>query len=173
MRTREPSGSDLYVGAASDPPVDLSGLEGANGTLNARFWRKVEIEEDGCWVWLAAPNASGYGKIRTGSKGTPLLPAHRAIWMALHGPIDQGITVHHLCGERLCVRPDHLEAMDVAVHNALHNKAKAVCVHGHDLTNRDNVYEHDGVRHCRPCRRNNDRRRLGIPFERWKIKDDF
>jgi len=61
----------------------------------------------GCWLWLRAVGANGYGFIRI---TTPvLLTAHRASWLALRGPIPDGQTIDHLCSQRLCVNPDHME----------------------------------------------------------------
>lgn len=63
-----------------------------------------EIAADtGCWVWRGRTNRDGYGKI-----GRQTL-AHRAYYEALVGPIPDGLTIDHLCRNRACVNPDHME----------------------------------------------------------------
>ena len=75
------------------------------------FWNRVEYT-DSCWVWKGAArkhglgNGGGYGRV--GWRGT-VLYAHRLAYELRVGPIAEGMTLDHLCGNRLCVRPDHLE----------------------------------------------------------------
>jgi hypothetical protein len=72
-----------------------------------RFWTKVERGDD-CWTWIGAVNDSGYGVVYDGKR---LVYAHRLSYL-LHGfLIPEGADVDHLCSNRLCVRPDHLEAV--------------------------------------------------------------
>lgn len=59
----------------------------------------------GCWLWLGATTNAGYGKIWYNGK---LELAHRARWMADHGPIPDEKFVLHRCDNPSCVRPDHL-----------------------------------------------------------------
>lgn len=149
-------------------------MAGSNDSATERFWRKVTIV-DQCWEWNGGESADGYGKFRVGGAGSNTMRAHvvshRAFTGSQGGP---GIEVHHLCENRCCVRPDHLQEMDAGKHRALHHdrvRTKPSCLNGHDLTKPENVYRWRGVRHCKPCRRNNERIRLGIPYERWKIAD--
>jgi hypothetical protein len=59
-----------------------------------------------CWVWqLAGP--TGYGRDRD-ETGRDVL-AHRLVYEALVGPVPAGLTLDHLCRNRRCVNPDHLE----------------------------------------------------------------
>ena len=59
-----------------------------------------------CWLWRGATNKNGYGIV--GSKGSVVL-AHRAVYQELVGPIEAGMTLDHLCANKLCVNPSHLE----------------------------------------------------------------
>lgn len=68
---------------------------------NVMDWVEA-IPEAGCWVWLGSMNKTGYGT----AKGTL---AHRAIYEMLVGPVEKGMDVMHLCHNRLCVNPAHLE----------------------------------------------------------------
>ena len=69
-----------------------------------RFWDKVR-KGDGCWEWIGAKNAQGYGYIAVGGQ---TLRAHRVSWELHFGPIPEGIGVCHHCDNRGCARPDHL-----------------------------------------------------------------
>lgn len=59
----------------------------------------------GYWLWIAAVNADGYGKIRN-SRVNKL--AHRASYELHHGPIPEGMLVCHRCDVPACVAPHHL-----------------------------------------------------------------
>lgn len=60
----------------------------------------------GCWFWLGATNSDGYGRIRIEGK-TKF--AHRIYYEHHIGPIPDGLELDHLCRNRSCVRPEHLE----------------------------------------------------------------
>ena len=61
-----------------------------------------------CWEWTGAIQGDGYGSLTFDSQ--PWL-AHRFIWTAMIGPIPDGLTIDHLCQNRICVNPDHLETV--------------------------------------------------------------
>jgi len=68
--------------------------------------------ETGCWEWRHAVNRHGYGMVwRGGHK----IHAHRFFFQELVGPIPDGFDVDHLCRNRRCVNPAHLEAVPRAV----------------------------------------------------------
>lgn len=79
-----------------------------------RFWSKVaQIEGDGCWAWQGQLNKAGYGHFRrTLAPGVyQTVKAHRHAYEITRGPIGDGLTLDHLCGNPACVRPSHLEAV--------------------------------------------------------------
>lgn len=68
----------------------------------AHFWSKVEIGGTAmCWIWTGQI-VNGYGRFR-GER------AHRYAYHLHKGPIPEGLMVRHLCGNKLCVNPSHLE----------------------------------------------------------------
>jgi hypothetical protein len=71
---------------------------------------RYEIVDTGyaspCWIWKLKTNATGYGYLS--DRGRDRL-AHRWYYEAARGPIPKGLQLDHLCRQRLCVNPDHLE----------------------------------------------------------------
>lgn len=70
--------------------------------------------ETGCWRWKGTLTDRGYGtyKYRNPSPGAPrqiAVKAHRVIYERLIGPIPEGLELDHLCRNRPCVNPAHLE----------------------------------------------------------------
>ncbi|MFN4250670.1 HNH endonuclease signature motif containing protein [Deinococcus sp.] len=75
--------------------------------LKRRFWLKVQLAGDGqCWLWLGRPSAKGYGRI-TDNNVTHW--AHRVSYLIAYGHLDDQMEIDHLCRNRLCVNPKHLE----------------------------------------------------------------
>jgi len=69
------------------------------------FWAKVDKSGD-CWKWTGAHNNMGYGV--TGVNGRHI-GAHRAAYEFTFGDIPAGLVIDHLCGERACCNPAHME----------------------------------------------------------------
>ncbi len=69
-----------------------------------RLLKKFTVSDD-CWVWHAANNYR-YGLHWANGQHNK---AHRYIYEMLIGPVPNGLELDHLCGNKLCVRPDHLE----------------------------------------------------------------
>jgi hypothetical protein len=78
-----------------------------NVPFDIRFWDRVTAT-DGCWVWTRGLSGGGYG--HCWDNGSPVL-AHRYSFERAYGPIPNGLHIDHLCRNRRCVRPDHLEAV--------------------------------------------------------------
>lgn len=60
--------------------------------------------EDGCWTWTAQLTPDGYGRRSKNPKS-----AHRYVYERLVGPIPEGLQIDHLCRNRACVNPAHME----------------------------------------------------------------
>ncbi len=76
-----------------------------------RFWAKVNrLGEDDCWEWLASSQPHGYGQFAPGGRAGGMTTAHRVAYELTFGPIPEGLSIDHLCRNRGCVNPAHLEA---------------------------------------------------------------
>lgn len=129
-------------------------------TLADLLERKYEPEPmSGCWLWTGAVNGRyGYIAVKVGGQ-IKQKKAHRVTYEAFRGPIPAGTEIDHLCRNRFCVNPYHLEAVPHRV-NVLRgespmakNAAKTHCPRGHEYTE-DNVYRRgpdNRHRYCRTC----------------------
>lgn len=78
--------------------------------------RCIPEPNSGCWLWLLSTGSHGYGQgvdpeARNDRNPAGVAVAHRISYKAFKGPIPAGYEVDHLCRNRLCVNPDHLEAV--------------------------------------------------------------
>jgi excisionase family DNA binding protein len=118
-----------------------------------RFWAKVD-KTDTCWNWTASTR-SDYGRFSLGHR-KQLVQAHRWSYENLVGPIPDGLQIDHLCRNRKCVNPAHLEPV-TSRENTMRgfgpsalSARKTSCVNGHRLTP-ENIYLWRGSRKCRTC----------------------
>lgn len=83
-----------------------------------RFTEKFVVDPDtGCWVWTAFKDSHGYGRFGVRNPNTGKVRkalAHRWAYEHFVGPIPEGLVIDHLCRNRACVRPDHLEPVTSA-----------------------------------------------------------
>jgi hypothetical protein len=122
-----------------------------------RFWTLISTEPNtGCWLWLGTIDRDGYGKISANKKN---LRAHRVAYAALVGEVPRGLQLDHLCRQRCCVNPHHLEPVTCAENlrrgwspSAMAAKQET-CVRGHRF---DGFAR--GQRTCRACARDATRR---------------
>lgn len=122
-------------------------------------WRvltKIEIgQPEDCWRWLAAHNVPGYG-VSVCPDGSHT-NAHRAVYRVVRGEPPDGYVIDHLCGNRSCVNPNHLEAVTQS-ENMRRAKSKPFCPWGHP---KDGWLTREGrrFRYCKACKRASEVRR--------------
>lgn len=132
-------------------------------SLPERFHLSYVVGPNDCWSWRR-PSPNGYGMIY--ANGRPQW-AHRAGYELLVGPIPKGLELDHLCRNRACVNPAHLEPV-IHRENCLRgvsrnaeNARKTHCLRGHEFTP-ENTYhppKRPTRRYCRACARDNAQRR--------------
>ena len=118
--------------------------------------RKIEAgpEPTTCWLWTAAERGNGYGAYRL--KGKSHL-VHRIAYLMFRGPIPSNLNLDHLCHNRRCFNPDHLEPVtqqeNLSRGLGNDNSRKQTCLNGHPF---NRVYQTpDGSikRLCDRCHR--------------------
>ena len=129
---------------------------------------------DGCWEWTGCLMPLGYGQLRRDGK---TVYAHRVMYELMVGPIPEGLFIDHLCRNRKCVRPDHLEAVTNEVNIMRGNSVPARrarqthCKEGHELAGDNLFVTVRGHRICRTCRRMADRKRQPAKRQRRRERE--
>ncbi len=128
-----------------------------------RFLSMIKIVESGCWEWQGYVFKSGYGSFWFNDK---TYRSHRFIYEYYHGSICPDLTIDHLCRNRKCCNPNHLEQVTYKENvlrspftQASINSRKTHCIYGHEFNESNTyVYSH-GKRECRICNRTNCKKR--------------
>lgn len=121
--------------------------------LQERLMARVRVDAAGCWVWVGPVNFGGYGRITLNGKTAMV---HRLLYEHHAGPIPAGLQLDHLCRNRPCCNPQHLEPVTSRENSlrgigpAAMHAAQVNCVNGHPLTP-DNLLRESGKRRCREC----------------------
>lgn len=135
--------------------------------LPERIESKIGRSNGDCWLWLSAFTKSGYGTIWWNGKSRR---AHRVIYELLVGPISEGMQLDHLCRNRSCVNPSHLEPVtnleNIRRGDAgINSKRKTHCPNGHVYDEGNIRIDGEGYRSCRVCYNMRRNRRHRIRFE--------
>jgi len=129
-----------------------------------RLARNLEFAEDGCWNWTAYCNAGRkpYGRVRFQGR---LWTVHRLAYSLLVGPVDDDLTVDHLCRNHRCFNPDHLEPVTVQENisrgtQGWNMRIRTHCPRGHEYDEANTYLDTKrNIRHCRACGRARMRQR--------------
>jgi hypothetical protein len=141
-------------------------------TPEQRFWSKFTASSsDACWPWHepAVNKVNGYGYLHIGRENGVhrRALAHRFAYEMIVGPIPDGLHIDHLCRNRACVNPAHMEPVTqrentlrgIAV--SATNARKTHCSAGHEFTSENTRTRSDnGGRRCRTCARNQSSSRV-------------
>lgn len=135
-------------------------------TETSKFWGNVG-PTGFCWEWLGGVLRDGYGGYSVSRLGKKYV-AHRVAYTLLVGAIPEGLELDHLCRNRACTNPDHLEPVTQAEnqrripHSPGHpdvppwvTSGRAItgsCIQGHEYTEDNTYWYKDGRTDCRKCR---------------------
>lgn len=129
-----------------------------------------DVQVDGCWTFLGRLDKDGYGHTWFDQRDAR---PHRLTYEAAYGPIPDGLVIDHLCRNRACLRPDHLEAVTTQentfrspVSTGSINAAKTHCAHGHEFTPENTYTSTPGWRQCRTCNRERAHKRYVASIQR-------
>src|SRR5258708_4616071 len=115
-----------------------------------KFLSRVDDSNvSGCWPWIGYSDKRGYGRF---DHGKSRWQAHRLSYELLKGEIQDGMDVHHKCGNPLCCNPNHLEILGHDKHTSFHRASIMHCRMGHPLYG-PNMRHENGKRRCRECHR--------------------
>lgn len=133
-----------------------------------RFWTRVGVQmydTDACWEWTGRLELNGYARVRLFDRKYYV---HRVAYTLARGPIPDGLTLDHLCRNRRCANPGHLEAV-TGSENTLRgtafsaiNAKKTHCPRGHKLVRVNG----QRTRPCLECRRLPAQRRWADRYAR-------
>ena len=139
-------------------------------TVTERFWAWVEVAD--CWMWVGTTE-DGYGRFWDGER---LWVAHRWLWTQLVGEVAEGLQLDHLCRNRACVNPDHLEPVTQTVNVRRGASVRPFCKKGHPRSGANALPRRGGGSTCRTCDNARQRearmRRLGREPRRYTRRVD-
>lgn len=152
--------TDTHIG--NEIPDEL-----AFPALLQRLVKRSKRTKTGCLEWTGYCGPTGYGFTAFRGSGKPV---HRLMYLAVIGPIPEGMQVLHSCDNPPCMNPRHLslgsgqENMQQSVERGRHHEAvKTSCDRGHPLSGENLHVSKGGHRHCKICHRARHRINAGWP----------
>lgn len=136
----------------------------AGDAIAVRIRARISIDHaTGCWLWQGTIQPNGYGQIYMGVQHRTSR-VHRVSYETFVGPIPEGLVLDHLCRNRACANPAHLEPVTIGENVmrgetiAARNRVKTHCIHGHEFTAQNTATDAKGGRRCQTCNREQCRR---------------
>jgi len=124
------------------------------------FRNGYKILPNGCWQWIRFTSKVGYGRITVNKKSYLV---HQYSYVIHNGTIPKGHYIHHLCHNKSCVNPKHLQAVTAKQHFVKHGSGIAEmhrkithCPAGHKYTKESTGYNNGTCRYCKICVRKRD-----------------
>lgn len=120
-----------------------------------RLMRLVTKTADGCWLYAADTRAGkSYRQVTEIVDGKQVHAyAHRVAYEHIVGPIPPGMQLDHLCRNRMCVNPEHLEPVTAQENRRRATALITECPNGHPYDEANSKHSPDGRRYCRECKR--------------------
>ena len=151
----------------------ISGEEGIGRWGTCAGCHGTGLDPGSCWNWTGQLSQHGYGRARFEGKRWYV---HRYVYEKLVGPVPEGKEPDHLCRNRTCANPNHLEMVTHrenvlrGVGPTAQNVKKTHCVQGHPFDEANVIVRSLGWRGCRICQRaarlKSDRGRVDVRRER-------
>jgi len=127
------------------------------------FLKKIK-KTDSCWLWTGAIATTGYGIISIKDSVTnrrKSIYAHRVSFTLFKGDIPGRLVIDHLCMNKICVNPEHLEAVTTTENTLRYfdfkNGSRNICSKGHPFDNINSYRDKRGHRRCKSCGFDNSR----------------
>lgn len=108
---------------------------------------------DACWPFNGHVSSAGYGSLVIVYQGRKIRPAHRISYLLFVGFLEEGKEINHICRNKACVNPDHLELVTHTDNLLWRNFTKTHCINGHEYTPENTVWDRSmGCKRCLKCR---------------------
>lgn len=106
-----------------------------------------------CIEWIGCVGSRGYARVTIMGVGHV---AHRVVYEMVNGPIPEGLVLDHLCRNKRCVNPSHLEPVTIAENVRRGYRLWSLRTHckwGHEFTPENTFWHSRGTKMCKECKR--------------------
>lgn len=151
----------------TDEDVIVIGMGGPKPKpMYERILKRIDQSVEGCWEWPGSTTGNGYGTVSYYVDGIQKIAlTHRILYEYFIGPIPEKYDIDHLCRNRICCNPAHLEPvtrMENARRGAKYRPSH--CIHGHAYDEHNTIIRKTGHIRCRECERIRSMKRRGQDY---------